>query len=135
MGITRKELEKIAKQLRAALAVIERELKPIEVPPDVQKMVEAKRIARICLAWNHEVPEGETLRRGLCETDYGTTMARIRRGEESEADLMARGLLGPKATGGRKSAREKAQPLEMTPEEAKQVAEDLETYLKKKGEK
>jgi hypothetical protein len=130
MAIKKTELEKIARQLRAALEIIEAELTPVEVPAAVQAEVERKIANRICLAWDHPIPEGDTVYRGLCESDYSTTMARIRRGEDSEPELMKRGELGPKSKPGRKAARDIAHAEKM-----KIVSDDLEVFKKKRANK
>ncbi len=98
MKISRTELEKMIRQLRAVLAVLEAQLEPSEIPPEILAEMKSKMERRICLAWDHEIPEGERVSRGLCETDYATTMARIRRGTESENELMQKGQLAPRAT-------------------------------------
>lgn len=128
MTIKKTELEKIARQLRAALEIIEAELTPVEISPEIQTEVERKIANRICLAWDHVIPEGETIYRGLCESDYSTTMARIRRGEDSETDLMLQGQLGPRAKPGRKSARDLAHAEKM-----KIVTQDVEKFKKKRA--
>lgn len=124
------DLEKLARHLRAALNVIESELEPITVDPAVQSEVDRKIAARICLAWDHVIPDGERVIRGLCHTDYATTMSRIRRGEESERDLIQRGELAAEVKkGGRKSARDIA--AERKAKELK-VAELADKYNKRK---
>jgi hypothetical protein len=135
MAISRTELEKIARQLRSALEVIEAELAPIEIPPEIQAEVERKMAARICLAWDHQIPEGETVYRGCCETDYQTLMARMRRGQETESALMMAGKLGPKGSRGRKAAldvaaSQKAAEGKMAEQRAKHAAESKEKYKK-----
>lgn len=141
MPISHQDLEKIAQQLRGAinqcrdaLSIIEGELEPPEVPEDVQRMVDEKLAKRICLAWDHQIPEGDKVIRGNCETDYHTTMARVRRGSESETDLILRGLLtADRKKGGRKAARDKAKALKITDEELAQVAEDVRKYNAKQA--
>jgi hypothetical protein len=141
MPIKKTDLEKLARQLRLALEIIEAELAPVDVSPAVQAMMDDKLRKRICLAWDHVIPDGEPIYRGLCETDYNTTTARIRRGEELESDLMRRGELGPKAKPGRKAARDiaashKAAEAEMERQrnlKALKAAEKKAEYKKPKG--
>lgn len=132
MTINRTELEKLLRHLRAAVNILEAELEPIVIPPEVIEEVRRKADSRICLAWDHPIPEGETPRRGLCHTDYNTTFARINRGEESERDLMLKGKLGPPGKRGRPAARDLAEEQEA---KRKKVADDLERYEKKKAAK
>ncbi len=128
MSIKRTDLEKLAAQLRAALAIIEAELEEIVVPPEIAAEVKRKMDARICLAWDHPIPEGEESYRGRCKTDYSLAMQRIARGQESERDLMMRGELGPPGKRGRRAASD----LEKAAKQ-KKVAEDLEAYKKRKA--
>ncbi len=98
MAIQKTELEKLVRALRTALTILEAELEPVEIPPEIQQEVARKMAARICLAWDHAIPVDDEDHRGLCSTDYATTMARIRRGEESEVELMKQGKLARKAS-------------------------------------
>lgn len=142
MTLNRRELEKIANALRAAinkgqaaLDLVERELVPVEVPAAVAKEVQRKLAARICLAWDHKIPDGDRVVRGQCETDYATTRSRIRRGEVTEQELIMRGEMTAEAKkGGRKAARDIAadKALQITHEELQQVAEDIEQFEKPK---
>lgn len=130
MSLNKKELQQIARQLQAALDIIRAELAPIQVPDDITQEVRRKIEARICLAWDHEIPAGERVMRGLCETDYHTTMARIRRGDESERDLMMRGELDFPGKAGRKAARDVADA-----EKLRIVAEDAARYNAKQAKR
>ncbi len=132
MDIKRKELETIRRQLRAAIEIIDAHLEPLVIPEDVQKEVDRKLAARICLAWDHDIPEGEQVMRGLCETDYHTTMARVRRGTDSERDLMLKGQLGPPAKPGRKAARDIAAD-KSAKALGKSIAAKAKQQRKKKG--
>lgn len=119
----------MVRQLEGILAVLKAEIEPVEVPPEIAKEVHRKMEARICLAWDHEIPHDHVVWRGLCETDYNTTMARVRRGEENEIELMMQGKLGPRSKPGRKAAKDLAAAKQ------KKVAEDLERYNEKKAKK
>jgi hypothetical protein len=131
MTINKRELEKVARLLKAALAIIEAELEPIVVPDEIQAEVDRKLQNRTCLAWDHAIPDGERVTRGLCMTDYSTTMARIRRGEESERELIVTGKLTAEAAkSGRKAARDLAQA-----EKLRIVAEDVANYKKNQAAK
>lgn len=130
MALTQTELESIVRQLRATLELLEAHLETPEIPKEIQAEVQRKMEQRICLAWDHVIPEGETVLRGLCETDYNTLMARVRRGQETESGLMIQGKLGPKGPRGRKAALDIAskQKLQI-------VADDIEAYKKKRATK
>lgn len=130
MALSQTELEMIARQLRAALEIIEAELAPPEIPKEIQEEVQRKMDARICLAWDHKIPEGEQVMRGLCETDYHTLMARVRRGQETESGLMMQGKLGPKGPRGRKAALDVAREQKL-----KTVKDDLDAALKQKKQR
>jgi hypothetical protein len=127
MAIKKTELEKIVRHLRNILEVLEAEIAPIEIPPDVQAEVQRKIEARTCLAWDHQIPDGQKVRRGLCETDYSTTMARIRRGETTEEEMMRSGELGPVGKPGRIAARDAAREQKM-----QVVKDDLEAFKAKR---
>jgi hypothetical protein len=95
---------------------------------------------RICLGWDHEIPIGENTLRGLCDTCYSTLMARIRRGQETESELMIVGKLGPKAPRGRKAALDiaashKAAEEQMARQRAKHAAKAAEAPTKYRKEK
>lgn len=129
MNISKTELEKIARQLRALTNLVESHLEPVVVPVEVQEEVDRKLQARICLAWDHVIPEGERVLRGLCTTDYNTTLARIRRGEEDENSLVVAGkILGDRAKPGRKAALDAK-----SEEKLRIVAEDVAKYRAKKA--
>ncbi len=132
MSINRTELEKLLRHLRAAVGILEGELEPIVVPPEIAEEVKRKIEAKICLAWDHPIPENETGRRGLCHTDYNTTMARIHRGEESERELMMQGKLGPPGKRGRPAAKDLAAEKEA---KLKRVADDVDRYKKDKAKR
>lgn len=91
--MTNKELEKIAKALRAALSLVEAKLEPIDVPEEVAAEVERKLANRICLAGDHQIEEDGCVIRGQCRTDYNTTEVRINRGELDERELILTGKL------------------------------------------
>lgn len=130
MNIKRTELEKLIRQLRSVVTALEAHLEPIEVPPEIQEEVDRKAQARICLAWDHVVPEGERMIRGRCVTDYATIMARIRRGEVDETEAVLTGQLQAEGKRpGRKAAADLAAEKEA---KQKKVAEDRERYKKRK---
>jgi hypothetical protein len=130
MALKQTDLELIARQLRAALDLIEAELTPPDIPKEIVEEVQRKMEQRICLAWDHVIPEGDQVMRGLCETDYHTLMARVRRGQETETGLMIQGKLGPKGPRGRKAALDLAREAKL-----QVVAEDLEKFKKKRKKK
>lgn len=143
MPLKQTDLETIARQLRAALKLIEAELAPPPIPPEIEAEMLRKMENRICLAWDHPITEGDDVRRGLCETCYSTLTARIRRGQESEIDLMVQGKLGPKAQRGRKAALDiaashKAAEAEMERQrkatKTSKAADPKATYKKKTDE-
>lgn len=124
-------MEKLVTHLRAALNILEAQLDPPEVPQEVQEMVAYKIANRICLAWDHKIPEGERVTRGQCTVDYPTTMARVRRGDDDERELIKQGkLTAERQKPGRKSKRDT-----ISPDEAKRVAEDMERYEARKRER
>ncbi len=129
MTISRTELEKIVRQLEGILATLKAEIDPVDVPPEIAAEVKRKMDEGICLAWDHPIGDEPSIR-GLCETDYHTTMARIRRGEENEVELMQQGKLGPRSKPGRKAAKDLAAEKAA---KQKKVAEDLEAYKKRKA--
>jgi hypothetical protein len=130
MALKQSDLELIARQLRAALDLIEAELTPPEIPKEIVEEVQRKMEQRICLAWDHAIPEGEAVLRGLCESDYSTLMQRIQRGKETEIGLMMQGKLGPKGPRGRKAALDLAREAKL-----QVVTEDLEKFKKKRKKK
>jgi hypothetical protein len=141
MPLKPSEIEKLVRHLRAVLEVLEKEIAPVEIPSAVLAEMQVKIDRGECLAWEHQISDDDRGRRGLCETDYQTTMAKIRRGEESEIDLMRRGLLAPKGKSGRKSAREIAEAHKKAEAEmerqrtlkAVKAAEKKAEYKKPKG--
>lgn len=130
MDINEKDVEKLIGMLRTALAMLEGKVHtPVEPSAEVQAEVNRKLEAGICLAWDHKIEDGQRVIRGQCQTDYNTTMARIRRGEENETDLIMQGkLLAEGKRAGRRAARDVA-----ADKAAKQlrVAEDANRYKKK----
>lgn len=135
--ISTKELEKIANSLRLALAIVEEKLHPeIDVPLEVLQEVERKLAEGICLAWDHQIEAGSRVIRGLCQADYATTMARIRRGEENERQLILEGkLLAEGKKGGRKAARDVAAEQAAKALKIAEMAERYNNRKKNKGEK
>ncbi len=130
MALKQTDLEIIARQLRAALDLIEAELTPPDIPKEIMEQVQQKMEKRICLAWDHVIPEGEPVLRGLCESDYSTLMQRIQRGKETELGLMMQGKLGPKGPRGRKAALDIAREAKL-----QIVAEDVEKFKKSRKKK
>lgn len=135
MTISRTEIEKLIRHIEAVLAVLKKEIAPADIPQEVLDDMQKRMDAGICLAWHHKIQPGERVTRGLCEADYSTTMARIRRGEDDEIDLMMQGKLGAKAKSGRKAARDIAASQKTAEGEMnrQRAAEPKGKYRKKDG--
>lgn len=67
--------------------------KPIEIDPELQKLVDERVRERICLACLQKALDDDRMRRGQDSACYATTRSRIRRGLVSERQLVMQGKL------------------------------------------
>ncbi len=115
------ELRRIATRLLDAVDKLEGV--QVHVPDDVKAHVRKCLENRICLCCGAKVPKSVKIVRGQEAACYSTTRKRIRAGEVREIDLIQVGkLTAEPSPPGRPPRRE------LTPEQLRVVAEDMERY-------
>lgn len=100
--------------------------KPVEVPPEIQQLVEERVAQRICLACGQKALEGERISRGQDSACYATTRSRIRRGLVTERQLIEQGKMTAEAAPSGRPARQDLSDKEL------KVAELAERYNNRK---
>jgi hypothetical protein len=95
------KLAEASQLIRDVLAAIESP-KPV-LTEEMKARVKSLVAARKCLNGAHDIPAGDEVVRGMCRECYNAAQVGLKKGDTTEDDLVARGLLtGEKSKGGRK---------------------------------